>query len=142
MQFVEKQDINDRNDIDLLVLRFYTLAMADGVIGFIFTDVAKLDLGDHLPIIGDFWETIVFQTGVYAAQGNNPLEVHGRLNERTPLLPEHFDRWLEIFTETTDELFSGERADSIKLRAAAIADRMRQFVGAIQRGDLSFPRAA
>ena len=134
------QDIENRADIDLLMQRFYSAAMADDVIGYIFTDVAKLDLEHHLPVIGDFWETIVFQTGAYARHGRNPLEVHGHLNEKTPLLPEHFERWLQIFNGTTDSLFSGERADFIKLRAEAIAGRMRQFVGAIQGGEISFPR--
>ncbi len=135
------RDIEDRNDIDQLMLRFYSRVMADETIGWIFTDVAKLDLDRHLPVIGDFWETIVFQTGVYVKHGRNPLEVHGELNEKTPLLPEHFERWLEIFTEITDDMFAGERADFIKLRAAAIAERMRQFVGSIQRGEISFPRS-
>ncbi len=134
------RDIEDRSDIDLLMNRFYSRVMSDELIGWIFTDVAKLDLDRHLPVIGDFWETIIFQTGVYARHGRNPLQVHGELNEKTPLLPEHFKRWLEIFTEITDESFAGEKADFIKVRAAAIAERMLQFVGGIQRGELSFPR--
>jgi len=137
---IATRDIENRGDIDTLMLRFYSRALADDVIGYIFTDVAKLDLDHHLPIIGDFWETIVFQTGVYTKHGRNPLQVHGELNDRSSLLPEHFERWLEIFTETTDELFGGERADFIKLRAEAIASRMLQFVDAVQRGELSLPR--
>lgn len=135
------RDIEDRNDIDLLMLRFYSRVMADDLIGYIFTDVAKLDLDRHLPVIGDFWETIIFQTGVYTRHGRNPLQVHGELNEKEPLLPEHFRRWLEIFTQITDELFAGEKADFIKVRAAAIAERMMQFVGGVQRGEISFPRS-
>ena len=133
------RDIEDRSDIDLLMNRFYSRVMSDELIGWIFTDVAKLDLDRHLPVIGDFWETIIFQTGVYARHGRNPLQVHGELNEKTPLLPEHFKRWLEIFTEITDESFAGEKADFIKIRAAAIAERMMQFVGSIQSGELSLP---
>lgn len=104
--------------------RFYSNALNDEVIGHIFTDVAKLDLKHHLPIIGDFWETIVFQTGVYAKHGRNPLRVHGELNLKTPLKLEHFKRWLELFDGTVDESFEGERADFMKLRARAIANRM------------------
>ncbi len=123
-----KSDIRTRKDIDLLMQAFYSNAMSDDVIGYIFTDVAKLDLEHHLPIIGDFWETIVFQTGEYSKHGRNPLQVHGELNKMTPLLPEHFERWLAIFDQITDELYAGERADFIKLRAHAIAGRMREFV--------------
>ena len=51
-----KKDIQTRADIDDLMLHFYARAMSDAVIGCIFTDVARLDLENHLPIIGDFWE--------------------------------------------------------------------------------------
>ena len=123
------KDIQNRDDIDRLMRRFYARAIADEVIGFIFTDVAKLDLEQHLPIIGDFWETMLFRTGNYSRHGRNPLEVHGKLNEKTPLLPLHFERWLLIFGETVDELFEGETAAFIKMRAKAIAGRMLEHVG-------------
>lgn len=123
-----KTDIKNRDDIDLLMREFYAKAIADGVIGYIFTDVAKLDLEHHLPIIGDFWEELLFQTGSYAKHGRNPMQVHGELNKKTPLLPEHFTRWLEIFTESVDGLFVGEHADFLKMRAHSIADRMLNYV--------------
>lgn len=126
-----KTDIQNRADIDALMKIFYSRAINDDVIGYIFTDVAKLDLDRHLPIIGDFWETIIFHTGDYQRHGRHPLMVHGELTEKTPLLPEHFRRWLEIFTETVDSTFSGEKADFVKIRARAIADRMRHYVGEI-----------
>ena len=123
-----KRDIENREDIDLLMRIFYQKAMADEAIGYIFTDVARLDLQHHLPIIGDFWETLLFQTGVYQKHGRNPLMVHGELNEKEPLLPAHFDRWLEIFTGTIDEHFNGERSDFLKTRARMIGNRMLNFV--------------
>ncbi len=123
------KDIENRQDIDELMQAFYKRAIADDLIGFIFTDVAKLDLEHHLPIIGDFWETLLFRTGDYSRHGRNPLQVHGELDLKTPLLPEHFARWLEIFTGTVDETFAGETADFLKMRAEAIANRMLEFVG-------------
>jgi len=72
-----KKDIENREDIDLLMESFYSKAMTDEQIGYIFTDVAKLDLEHHLPIIGDFWEALLFRTGDYARYGRNPLQVHG-----------------------------------------------------------------
>ena len=124
-----KRDIENRADIDLLMTEFYSTAMVDETIGYIFTDVAKLDLDHHLPIIGDFWDTLLFQAGKYSRYGRNPLMVHAELNEMTPLKPHHFSRWLEIFSETIDRLFAGERADFLKFRAAMIADRMLKFIG-------------
>ncbi|HTK25515.1 MAG TPA: group III truncated hemoglobin [Pyrinomonadaceae bacterium] len=126
-----KQDIENREDIDLLMQTFYQRAMTDETIGYIFTDVAKLDLKHHLPIIGDFWETLLFQTGSYQKHGRNPLMVHGELNDKEPLLPVHFERWLEIFTEAVDELFHGERSDFLKMRAKMIGNRMLNFVSGV-----------
>ena len=126
-----KQDIRDRADIDLLMRAFYSKVMADDVIGYIFTEVAKLDLDRHIPVIGDFWETLLFRTGDYGRHGRNPLMVHDELNDKTPLLPEHFERWLEIFEESVDELFDGEAAGFIKMRAKQIANRMMEYVGRV-----------
>ena len=123
-----KSDIRNREDIDRLMVLFYERVMTDEQIGYIFTEVAKLDLDKHLPVIGDFWETLLFRTGDYSRHGRTPLEVHGELNEKTPLRPEHFERWLVIFRETVDELFEGEAADFIKMRARAIAGRMMEYI--------------
>src|SRR5688572_30491287 len=90
---------------------FYERALGDTVIGYIFTDVARLDLEHHLPIIGDFWESLLFGTPAYQKHGRNPLLVHKDLHMKSELTREHFERWLEIFTATVDDLFSGERAD-------------------------------
>jgi hemoglobin len=123
-----KKDIETRADIDELMNRFYARAMNDEFIGYIFKDVAKLDLEHHLPVIGDFWETLLFGTGSYQKHGRSPLMVHAELDEKTPLLFEHFERWLELFTESVNEIFAGERADFIKIRANMIANRMFSYV--------------
>jgi hemoglobin len=122
-------DIETRADIDELMHAFYARALADDVIGYIFTDVAKLDLEHHLPIIGDFWESLLFGTPAYSKHGRNPLLVHRDLHEKSSLTAEHFRRWLEIFIATVDEMFDGERAEYLKQRAAAIAVRMQEFLG-------------
>ncbi len=59
------RDIETRDDIELLMQAFYKKVMKDEMIGFIFTDVAQLDLAHHLPIITDFWENVLFNSGIY-----------------------------------------------------------------------------
>jgi hemoglobin len=107
-----KTDITSRADIDALMLRFYGRAMSDPIIGYLFTDVAKLDLEHHLPVIGDFWESVLFGTGVYAKHGRHPLLIHKELDRKSPL----------------DESFAGGRAEYIRQRSHAIANRMQEFV--------------
>lgn len=125
-----KKDIETRADIDDLLNRFYARALRDETIGYVF-ETAGLDLERHLPIIGDFWETLLFGTNSYQKHGRNPLQIHGALNQKTALLPAHFRRWLEIFRQTVDESFSGERAEFAKSRAEAIGNRMLNFVSGV-----------
>lgn len=123
------RDLETRDDIDALMINFYENAMADGVIGYLFTDLAHLDLAHHLPVIGDFWETVLFSTGAYRKHGRNPLVIHAALHEKSPLLPEHFQRWLELFGECVDKLFAGPRAEFAKLRARGVSMRMIEYLG-------------
>lgn len=123
-----RKDIENRPDIDTLMVRFYERAVADKEIGFLFTDVVHLDLKHHLPVIGDFWETVLFGTGEYQRHGRNPLQIHAFLHQKSLLTAIHFRRWLELFEQTVDESFSGGRAEFIKLRARAIANRFSTFL--------------
>jgi hemoglobin len=134
-------DILDRADIDHLMREFYSRALADPVIGYIFTDVARLDLDHHLPIIGDFWETVLFRTGDYARHGRTPVIVHGELHMRSALKFEHFERWLKIFRSVVDANFAGDNAEFIKWRANAIANRMLQYVSELPSGETTTPAA-
>ena len=118
------EDIETRNDLHDLMVDFYERAFADPSLGPIFTDVAKMDLDEHIPVIVDFWESMVLGTGNYAARGRNPMLLHKQLAEKTPLLPEHFDRWLKLFELSVDRRFEGQRAEMIKQRARQIAERM------------------
>ncbi|MHB1179871.1 MAG: group III truncated hemoglobin, partial [Daejeonella sp.] len=38
---------------------------------------------------------------------------------------EHFDRWLQLFNETIDELFEGKIAENARKRASSIARIMK-----------------
>src|SRR5438128_282832 len=98
------KDIENRQDIDDLLVAFYEVAMADATIGHHFDD---LDLAAHLPVIGNFWEKALFGRPVYFS---NPMIVHQKIHASMPLKPEHFSRWVDIFVETVDRLFAGEMA--------------------------------
>lgn len=111
---MSKNDIENRADIDDLMIRFYRRATMDESIGYIFTDVAHLDLEHHLPIIGDFWETMLFSTGNYQKHRRNPLQVHAELNKKTPLLAEHFERGWRFSTKQLMNLSTGNEPTLLK----------------------------
>jgi hemoglobin len=111
-------DIRTREDVERLVESFYSRATVDPTIGHLFTDVARVDFGRHLPRMYDFWETFLF--GVRKYRGN-AMRAHFDLNDRVPLVDEHFQRWLQIWEGTVDALFAGENAESAKDKARYIA---------------------
>lgn len=119
------RDLENRDDVSGLIVEFYRRAFADPLIGPIFTDVAKLDLDHHLPIMCDFWQTVLFRAGLYR---RNALQVHMALNARFPLESQHFERWLTIWVQTVDDLFAGEAAELAKLQAGRIAGSMMRRV--------------
>jgi truncated hemoglobin YjbI len=118
-------DLTGRADVQVLVESFYLRAFDDPLIGHIFTDVAHMDLAHHLPIMCDFWETVLFQAGLYR---RNALALHVALNEKFPLSQAHFDRWLELWIENVDEKFAGEKAELAKTQARRIAGSIHRRV--------------
>jgi hemoglobin len=114
-----RTDIQDRADCERLVRAFYGRAMTDPVIGFIFSDVARLDLEAHVPRITAFWETILFGAPSYRGGAFRP---HAELNTRVRLRAGHFERWLWLWQTSIDEQFAGERAELAKAHARRVAD--------------------
>jgi hemoglobin len=111
-------DITDRAGIERLINIFYEKARIDETIGFIFADVIPMDWEKHIPLIVDFWETILLDNPVYT---KNAMEVHYDLNKKIPLQKEHFNSWVRLFTTTVDDLFEGKIAALAKTRAKSIA---------------------
>ena len=112
------RDLETRQDCERLVRAFYGRALTDPVIGFLFTDVAHLDLEAHVPRITDFWETILLGAQAYRGGAFAP---HAALNAKVPLRQGHFDRWLWLWEQTIAELFTGPRAELAKAHARRVA---------------------
>jgi hemoglobin len=130
-------DITTREDCERLVRAFYGRALTDPIIGFIFVDVAKLDLEAHVPKIASFWETILLGAQSY---GGGAFRPHAAINAQVRLRAGHFDRWLWLWRTTVDELFAGERAELAKSHAERVARafhaRLRMLDGAPSSGEL------
>ena len=116
-----KTDIRNRKDIELLVDTFYDKIKTDAVIGFLFTEIAKVNWETHLPRMYDFWENILFSTGNF---DGNPMMTHKELNQKVHMDFTHFNRWNNLFKETVDGMFKGEKTEEIKVRAMNISKAM------------------
>lgn len=119
---MEEKQITSRADIQLLIDSFYEKVKTDAVIGYIFQDIAQVDWSKHLPVMYDFWEQLLLDSNRY---GRNTMAPHFALNQKIPLQPVHFDRWISLFEGTVNELFTGEKAELAISRARSIRDIMQ-----------------
>lgn len=113
-----KKDITSREDIKNLVDSFYDKVRKNEVLGYIFNDIAKVNWKEHLPVMYDFWSSMLLGDRSY--QGN-PMSKHVDLAKITPLTEKEFSEWLKLFTLTVDDLFEGQKADEAQSRARSIA---------------------
>ncbi len=107
-------DIKNIEDIILLVNSFYKKVNRDQLLSPVFNDIAKVNWEEHLPVMYSFWSAVLFDTSTYKGQ---PLTSHLEL----PIDTEHFQRWLELFKQTVDENFKGDKAEEAKEKADSIA---------------------
>ena len=115
---MERPDLAGRADIDRLLRAFYERALVDPLLAPAFETLAVVGLDEHLPVVGDFWEQILFRTARY--QGEFAL-VHEALHRQHGLAGARLARWLELWCATVDGFFAGPDADRAKTKAAAMA---------------------
>jgi hemoglobin len=107
-------------EISNLVDRFYAKVRLDPQIGPIFNEAIE-SWPAHLELLKDFWSSVLLTTGRYKG---NPLLAHFRL----PIEAQHFERWLELFTETANEVISVSYAAIVAQRAEQIAVNMKRVL--------------
>ena len=115
-------DIQTQEDLYLLVDEFYKKLLSDDSISYIFTDVVKIKLEEHLPILVTFWSQGILGTGGYS---KNLTQIHLDVNEKEYLSPELFKIWLNHFNNAVDENFIGIKSEQIKTQALSIATVMQ-----------------
>lgn len=122
MQITLKKELDNRENISLLVNTFYGKIRKDEMLGPIFNGIIK-DWPEHLDRLTDFWETNLLFTRKYKG---NPLEVHNNVDRQMDqvITMEHFGRWLQLWLNTIDELFTGKNAEVAKLRARKMSTIM------------------
>ena len=119
------EDIISEADIKELIDAFYKKVIVDPVIGSFFTDVVRLSWEEHIPIMNNFWGSILLGTNTYHG---NPMIKHIELDKKQALSPEHFSRWLQLWEATVREHYSGLTADEAVSRARTIAALMQYKV--------------
>jgi len=108
-----KKNIENRDDIRLLVESFYSRVTGDEIIGEIFRDVLVFRWDTHIPVMIDFWETVLLGGTGYRG---NTMRAHIELDKKYQLSPKHFEQWKKLFFETLDEHFAGDKVAEAKKR--------------------------
>jgi len=117
-----KTDLKNRADISLLVHTFYQKIREDNLLGQIFNDsIPEQEWPKHLEKLTDFWETNLFRTPKFKG---NPTQKHLQTNARLgyPISQLHFKQWLQLWSNSIDELFEGDLATRAKMAAFNIAE--------------------
>lgn len=104
------------------VSTFYEKGARDPLLAPIFRNIPEFE--KHMGVVADFWSKALLGTERYAG---HPFAAHIHL----PVEPEHFARWLELFSQTARETLPPAQAE----QAIAKADHMTQC---FQRGLFPF----
>ena len=116
------KDIQTAEEIHIVVDEFYKKLLADDTISYIFTDVVKIKLEEHLPILVTFWSQAILGTGGYV---NNLTQIHLDINAKSYLSKELFDIWVIHFEAAIDESFIGFNCERMKNQAHNLSTIMQ-----------------
>lgn len=119
-----KGDITTIEDIRLLVDTFYGRARLDTLVGPIFNETIQDRWPEHLAKLYNFWQTVLLGEHTYYG---SPFMPHSKL----PIAKPHFERWVQLFHATLEELFTGPKADEAKQRAVLMAEMFQYKLSSI-----------
>ena len=103
--FEDRDDIADRDDIEVLVRNFYRDAAMDDLLGPVF-EAARVNWNAHIATLIDFWAWQLLGEPGY---DGHPLRAHEPVHARTPFAHSFYERWVELFCGTVDASFRGPR---------------------------------
>lgn len=116
-----KNDIHNRDDVIELVDAFYKLVLTDEMLSPIFKSALGNKLAEHMPTMYNFWSSILLREQSYT--GNVMLK-HIALHKQLSLKQAHFDKWVELWTSTTSQLFEGPISKEAIKRAQLMKELM------------------
>ena len=108
-------DILNLEDVKKLVDAFYGKVRENDLLAPVFNERIKDRWPEHLAKMYTFWQTILLEERTYFG---SPFPPHAKL----PVEHAHFGEWMKLFTQTVDELFTGEKAKEAKWRAGKMAE--------------------
>ncbi|RYZ62652.1 MAG: group III truncated hemoglobin [Chitinophagaceae bacterium] len=111
---MQQSDILNLDDVKSLVNAFYGKVRTDETLASIFNERIGDRWPEHLEKMYRFWQTLLLDEHTYFGA---PFPPHANL----PVAHRHFEKWLELFHQTVDELFTGKKAEEAKWRGGKMA---------------------
>lgn len=111
---MEQHDILSLDDVRQLVDTFYGKVQQDEMLAPIFNSRIQDRWPEHLEKMYRFWQTLLLEEHTYFGA---PFPPHAKL----PVEHLHFEKWLTLFQDTVNELFTGEKAEEAKWRGNKMA---------------------
>ena len=117
----EIKDIITSEDIKTLVDAFYEKVRRDDLLSRIFNERIQNRWPQHLEKMYSFWQTVLLNEQTYCG---SPFPPHAHL----PINHSHFEKWIELFISTIDELFQGDKSTEAKWRASKMAEMFQNKI--------------
>lgn len=111
---MQKHDILNLDDVKQLVNSFYGKVRENEMLAPIFNERIQDRWPEHLEKMYRFWQTVLLEEHTYFGA---PFPPHAKLQVEHA----HFEKWMELFNQTVDELFVGEKAEEAKWRGQKMA---------------------
>ena len=107
--------------ITKLVDVFYDRIQVHPTLGPVF-NAAVHDWPEHKRLLVSFWSSVALKAQTY--RGNPMREHHGK-----GIQFEHFDQWLELWKDTSNEILDAESAEEMQMYATRIGRSLSYGLG-------------
>ena len=105
--------------LNALVEAFYARVRSDDELEPIFNDAIN-DWPEHLEKLTAFWSSVMLTSGRYKGQ---PVPAH--MKHRDRITPALFNRWLDLWRRTTDDMMTPDAAEALQAKANRIAESLQ-----------------
>ena len=112
-------DLITEESLAELIPAFYARVRKDPLIGPLFNDAID-DWPEHLGKLTAFWSSVMLTSGRYKG---SPMAAH--LRHIDSIKPVMFERWLEIWAETTADLMPPAAAAAMQEKAGRIGESLQ-----------------
>jgi hemoglobin len=108
----------NEQSIASLVDRFYAKVREDALLGPVFNEAIGDHWPQHLATLTDFWTSVLLASGRYKG---NPMMAHLAIPQMDK---DHFSRWIELWQETTTEVFGPRISQALVAKASMMGERL------------------